>query len=337
MSWPLLNILELHHPEDTEKSSVRASGGLDLNRIFDELCKNYLVKNKISYKKFAIETFKVNPNSLQNWRGMNRIYKNGHPVPLWALKKILQLNGLEYAEKHKEIIKHITHLQCGRVSGVVRAETYLTPELAKLCGAHAADGSLSLVKGRSPVSARWDLGDQEKENILEARKWIEKCFGFSPILMQKGNMAYTWSNKQVISRYLTQIFDFPIGGKTEIVKTPRVLLEGDKRVLDGQTKETLVKLQLEFAKEVINFDGHSTLSGGVVQTGLGMNSTQMLEEVKKIFQNNDVNFHIYPEKILITSYKESRKLYSLGLFRGQKRAKFENLILQHARKAEKKP
>jgi len=227
-------------------------------------------------------------------------------------------------------------LQCGRVSDKVRAEISLTPELARFCGAHAADGCLNLVKGKGPLTARWDLGDQEKENVLEVRNWIKKSFGFRPILMQKGKMSYTWSNKQVLSRYLTQIFDFPIGRKTEIVRTPKILLENDERILEKVNTDTLTKLQIEFAKEVVNFDGHSTLSGKVIQVGLGSNSKQLLEDVRNIFEKVSINFHIYNDKILTTSYGESKKLYSIGLFRGQKREKFRKLILQHARKAEKK-
>ena len=335
MSWPLLNILELHHPEDTEKSSVRAFGGFELNKLFDELCKIYVANKKVSYKKLADEIFKVNPNSIQSWRGKNQKYKGGHPIPLWALKRILQINNLEFDNEHKKLIKTIKYLQCGRVGEKVRAEIYLTPELARICGAHAADGCLNALKGKGPLSARWDLGDQEKSNILEAKIWIDKTFNFSPVLMQKGKMSYIWSNRQVLSRYLTRIFDFPIGRKTEIVEVPKILINNrDKRFLENSE---LNELQLAFAMEVINFDGHSTLSGRTVQVGLGVNSKKLLYGIANIFEKFYVNFHIYDTKILTTSYNESKKLYSLGLFRGQKREKFERLILQRTRKAEKQP
>ena len=331
-----MDILQLHHPKDTEKSSVRAFGGLDLNKMFDELCRIYMDKTKTSYKNLAKEIFKVNPNSIQNWRGANPKYKNGHPVPLWAISKILQINALKGKEEHINFVKNIKYLQCGRVSEVTNAQIYLTTELAKLCGAHAADGSLSMLKERGPLSAKWDLGDQEKANIEEAIRWLETSFGFKPVIIQKGKMSYIWSNRQVISRYLTQIFDFPIGNKTETVSMPKILSGNDNRILERGDEEILSNLQLEFAKEVINFDGHSTLSG-VVQTGFGSKSKKLLEDVKNVFQREGINFHIYQDKILTTSFNESRKVYEAGLFRGKKREKFEKLILQNARKAEKYP
>ncbi|MBI5060850.1 MAG: LAGLIDADG family homing endonuclease [Candidatus Aenigmarchaeota archaeon] len=336
MSWPLIDILKLHHPEDTEKSSVRAFGGLELNKEFNELCSDFVEKQQISYKRLAKDFFNVNHNSVQSWRGFNKKYPNGHPIPLWALGKILELLNLRYEEKHREIIEKIHYLQCGRVSEKIKAVKHLTPDLIKLCGAHAADGSLYGAKKRGVLSAVWDIGDQEKENIVETGKWIEKIFGFKPVLKKKGNMAYMRSNKQVLSRYLTQIFDFPIGRKTEIVKMPKILYGNDERILDSDGN-ALLKLQLGFAKEVINFDGHSTLSGRVVQVGLGSNSKELLKNVSSIFDHFGVKFNHYENKILTTSYKEGRKLYSLGIFRGQKRKKFVNLILQHTPKAEKHP
>ena len=336
MNWPLLDILRLHCPDDGEKSSVRATGGLKLNKIFDDLCTQYCKNKKISYKTFARSVLKVNPNSVQNWRGKNPRYEDGHPIPLWALGKLLELNRLKQTETHRNVVKTIEYLYCGRVSERTKAQIYLTPDLAMLCGAHAADGSLNGLKNRGPISARWDLGDQEKENVMQTRNWIWNAFGFKPILMKKGKMSYTWSNRQIMSRYLTQMFDFPIGEKSNTVSVPRIFLGEDDRILSENT-DVMPKLRLCFAIEVVNFDGHSTFSGGVVQVGLGSNSKKLLKEVNEIFQKNGVNFHVYDNKILTTSSKESKKLYSIGLFRGQKRKKFESLILQHAPKAEKNP
>ena len=175
--WPLIDLLELHYPEDSEKCSVRAFGYNRLNKLFGWLCQEYLNKNSMTYKNLAKFVFRVNFNSIQNWRGFNHKYKDGHPIPLWALKKILELTDLNKTDKHIEIIKNIKYLQCGRVSEKIKAEIFLTPELAKLCGAHAADGCLNGAKNKGPLSARWDLGDQEKENVLEARNWIKKLSG----------------------------------------------------------------------------------------------------------------------------------------------------------------
>ena len=325
--YPLIDILRLHHPEDSEKSAVRAYGGIKLNELFNELCLS-LVKYKSMRLKQLTDVFGVNPNSIKNWRGLNCKYKEGHPVPLWALEKILELTNSRYGAGHREIIKTINHLKTGRTAKRVRAAIYLDENLARLCGAHAADGSLYGWKDRGPVTARWDIGDLEKSNIDAAREWIKELFEIDTPELSKGRMSYTWSNMQVISRYLTLIFDFPIGRKTETVKEPKILSGNDNRLLTSLSKDMSNKLRLEFAKEVINFDGHSTMTGGIVSVGLGVNSPHLRSSIAEIFGNYRISFKNYEKhrKILTTSKLDADKIHNIGVFRGKKRIKFEKLL-----------
>ncbi|MBI5061387.1 MAG: hypothetical protein HZB67_03660 [Candidatus Aenigmarchaeota archaeon] len=288
---PLIDILKLHHPKDTEKSAIRAIGGRELNKSFNELCSKLIENLEMSYTSLAQDFFRTNKNSIQNWRGFNKKYINGHPIPLYAIDKSLESLNLKNKEKHREIIEKIEYLQCGRVAEKVKAVKYLTPDLVRLCGAHAADGSLYGAKDRGVLSALWDIGDQERQNILETRQWIKNLFGFELKFRQKGKMAYLRSNKQVISRYLIQIFDFPIGRKTEIVGEPKILSEDDERLLTKISEEMKWKLRLDFAKEVVNFDGHSTFSGGIVSVGLGSNSQKLLKNVSDTFDHFGIRFN----------------------------------------------
>lgn len=323
--WPLIDILKLHKTDDTEKSSVRAFGGAELNRQFGMLYMQYVKQTKTDFKTMARKVFGVNPNSIQNWRGMNKKYPEGHPIPIWALNKILDLLHLQHTEKHIEIIKNIEYLQCGRISKKVNAVKYLTPTLAKLCGAHAADGCLYKFKDRVST-INWEIGDKEKENIEAVKKWLFELFGLKIKTTKRGNMYYFWTNMQVVSRYLTQIFDFPTGKKSEIVKEPKIFSGNDNRLLSSIEEGDKWKLRLEFAREVINFDGHSTITGRIVSVGLGSNSPYLLNNVSETFKHFGIHFNKYPTKILTTSGKESKKLYPLGIFRGAKRKKFENLL-----------
>lgn len=325
--YPLIDILKLHHPKDTEKSAIRAFGGKKLNKIFDELSIRLCQRNKISYLQIS-KILKVNKNSIQNWRGFNRKYPNGHPVPLWAFNKILKMLNLKGTETHRYVIKNISHLQCGRVSKRTKATIYLTPELAKLCGAHAADGSLYGIKDRSPITARWDIGDLEKANISAAKKWVDELFDIKLPNLMKGKMSYTWTNMQVISRYLTRIFDFPVGKKTNTVKEPSILYKNDKRILTSFPESIKWKLRLEFAKEALNFDGHSTKTGGIVSIGFGCNSYSLRKSVLEIFQHFGVKFNNYNKgnKILTTRKIYAKQIYNLDVFRGNKKIKLEKLI-----------
>lgn len=306
--YPLIDILKLHHPEDTEKSAVRAFGGEKLNKIFDELSTSFCQNSRISYAQLA-KIMNVNKISIQNWRGFNKKYPKGHPIPLWALDKLLQLTYSKGSEMHNEIIRNITHLQCGRVSKKIKAVIYLRPELANICGAHAADGCLYGWKGKGPTTARWDIGDLEKSNILAVKKWIDDLFEIELPILKKGKMSYIWTNMQIISRYLVLLFDFPIGEKSHIVKEPAIFSGKDARILSEFPEDLRWQLRWEFAKEVINFDGHSTIIGGIVSIGLGSESELLRNNLVEIFAHLGINFHNYQyeknSKILTTAKKEA--------------------------------
>lgn len=325
----LIDILYLHHPNDREKSSVRALGGSELNELFQELLSNLSVHLGQSKKHIAKNVFKVNPNSLQNWCGANPCYPNGHPIPLWAISLCLQLLKKRRSRTHMQIIKNIEQLQCGRVARTVNAVTKLDPLLARLCGAHAAAGSLYLQSGRGPITALWEIGDQEKSNIEAVQEWSRRLFGIELRLQRKGAMYYIRSDTQVIPRYLIQVFDFPLGEKSRTVREPNILANtNDERALTDVREKERWQLRLDFAKEVVNFDGHSTITGGIVSVGLGSDSADLRMNLCEIFDHFGVKFRNYDahKKMLTTSSEESRKLYELGLFRGQKRMKLRNSL-----------
>lgn len=326
--WPLIDILELHRQNDTEKSWVRSFGGIEFNQLFRDLCNKLSQRLNMSHREIAKKVFNVNPNSLQSWKGLNKKYPDGHPIPLWALNETLELLNLKYSNTHKELISKIKELQSGRVAKRVRAVIHLLPNLVRLCGAHTADGCVNKLK--TPFTLRWDIGDEEKENIVAIRRWTNELFGIELSDSPKGKMSYIWTSMQIIPRYLVQIFDFPVGKKSHIVSEPKILSGKDRRILSEFPEEIGWQLRLEFAKEVINFDGHATVTGGIVSIGLGSESNSLRKSIVEIFNHFGVNFHNYNYenggKILATSLKETKKMYSLGIFRGQKREKLKNLL-----------
>lgn len=327
MKYPLIDLLRLHHPDDSEKSALRAYGENSLNELFNELCISYTEYKSIKIEKLA-QQFSVNKNSIQNWRGLNKKYKNGHPIPLWVLEKILVLNNSRYGARHREIINTISHLQCGRTAQKVKAVKYLIEDFARICGAHAADGSLYHLKDRGPITAIWEIGDQEKSNILAVHEWTSNLFGTDLEIKYNGKMCYLRSNLQIFSRYLNRIFDFPLGSKSDIVKEPKILSGYDDRLLSSMTEEISKKMRLEFAKEVLNFDGHSTITGGIVSVGLGCNSPYLRNSVVEIFDKNGIHFKNYhtSKKILTTRKVDSNGIYNLGVFRGNKRNKMKRQL-----------
>jgi hypothetical protein len=339
-SMPLIDILRLHDPTDSEKSAIRAFGGIKLNKSFDKLVRTLASRTNLSYHELARNVYAVNPNSLQNWRGFNAHYPNGHPIPLGAIDRTLDLLQLKRTETHRGMLRDIKYLQCGRVARRVKAAKELGSDLAKLCGAHAADGSMTSQKGRRATTVQWMLGDQERANIIAVRRWVQKLFGFELDVRRKRKMYYVRASMQVLPKYLSRIFDFPVGEKSHSVSEPIIFGKSDSRLLSMMTEDDAWKRKFEFACEVVNFDGHSTVSGRTVSVGLGSASPKLRRDLLETFCHFGVKFHNYDahDKMLTTSLVDARKLYSLGLFRGAKRRKFA-IILGRWRisKAEKHP
>lgn len=114
------------------------------------------------------------------------------------------------------------------------------------------------------------------------------------------------------------------------MKEPEILSKNDSRILSEFPENIRRQLRLEFAKEVINFDGHSTKTGGTVLIGLGSESPEMRKGLVEVFSQFGIRFqncsYDKDSKISTTSKSETEKLYSLGIFRGQKREKLKQLL-----------
>ena len=70
------------------------------------------------------------------------------------------------------------------------------------------------------------------------------------------------------------------------------------------------------------------MTGGVPSVGLGSQSDALRRNLSEIFGHFGVEFKNYnSHKVMLTTSREnSRRLYSLGLFRGFKRSKLKRLL-----------
>nr|BAD18901.1 rRNA intron-encoded endonuclease [Pyrobaculum sp. M1T] len=315
MEYPLLDLLELHVP-GPEKSWVRAYGR-KLNNLFEEL----LSVSGLSRGELA-KLLGVSKTAVQSWT------RDGEAIPL----KALALLAGRKLEARRAVVESIETLRFGRTGKLVKAVNRLTPELAQIAGAHAADGSLTAVGGGGLLTAEWEIGDSYKENVDAVHEAIIKLFG--PIAdkpRRRGKMWRLRTRAQVLPRYLVKIFGFPIGEKEHTVSMPKVLKE-PRLLLSPATPDVLKELQLAFAKELFAFDGYVTLSGGVVQIGLYSVSSKLLHDVREVLASFKIRARLYGERLIIARREDVLKMYNLGFFRGVKRQKLQTLLFsEHPR------
>ena len=321
--WPLLDILQLDKNPKSEKSAFR---GIPSSRELHEIVEN-LISSKNLTKKDLAKQLKVNINSILAWCG--RLKNSPHPVPLWFLNYISTWSVNPLRTK-KEIIMLIEKIRCGRTGTLQSFPRYLTPQLALLVGAHAADGCISLVSHRNCL--HWELSDRYRENLEKISKVIYSLFKLQLEIRKfnRANAYYIRTRKQIIPRFLTDIFDMPIGEKSSLINEPKILKhpQKDKRLLTKPTTQQAKELRFHFFKGVMMFDGFCTLSGGIPVIGIGSKSSQLLKDIKKISEEYGINFKHYPQaqKLLTTSIKDARKILKANIFEGAKKEKLEKLL-----------
>jgi len=318
--WPLIDILKLDPTPKSEKSACRA---IPQSHELHEIVEQLIDMKNLSKRKFA-RIIGVNKNSVECWCG-RLTHQEINPIPLWVLDKLV--SGIESEISWRiKINSLISRVRIGRTGKIHKPPKFLTPQLAGIIGAHVADGSLSLISGRK-TSLDWQLADGIKENVEMVRDWIKNTFNefLTVKKFKKANAWFIRSRSQLIPKFLVNIADMPVGEKSNIVEEPSILKFPlrDKRLLTKPTKAQQGELELWFAKGVMNFDGHCTLTGKVPCIGIGSNSKKLLKDLKRIFEEKGVNFHNFEDhkKILTTSHDSAMKFAALNCFENSKKEK----------------
>jgi len=175
-------------------------------------------------------------------------------VPLIFIDALLQTyrEGLaapapEIEDKKKAMQSSFEWLKVGvRNSRPIKAVKFLTPELCKIAGAYAADGTVS-------KDYIIELSDKDRRAVDAFAAWLENTFKVQ-VRVKFSDKNNSWKivfcNK-VIARYLNVFFGFPYGEKTGIVEEP----ESVKRLPQ--------KYRRAFACGVMTFDGSIDTRGKV--------------------------------------------------------------------------
>lgn len=158
----------------------------------------------------------------------------------------------------------------------VKAIHNLTSELAKIAGAHAADGTLAMAKsGKTSNMYRWAVTDGNVFSLLSLREWVKSTFGLT-IEIKKSlydNSFLFIVNSKVVLRYLQKFFDFKVGNKTSTVSIPDII------------KKSSCEFKRNFALGVLTFDGCVDLDGNL---RFNVKSKKLLECVAEIMQSDGI-------------------------------------------------
>lgn len=106
--------------------------------------------------------------------------------------------------------------------------------------------------------------DSDKCSMRHLKKLIYKLFGYSSKITprKKGEGYYIFFSNKIIGRYLKNIFNFPIGKKSNIVNAPDLV------------KKAPFFIQKAFVRGLLQFDGSVRRNGNVA---FSTNSRQLLD------------------------------------------------------------
>ncbi len=207
-------------------------------------------------------------------------------VPLCLIIELL--NFLEKNERNewkKYILADIEYMKTNSSKcNVIKTINHNTKELAKILGAHVADGYLQIYTNkRGSKNYIIKIVDFDIQAIKKLNFWFKTVFGIESkaIYSKKDNAWVIYYPSKIIARYFTKIFGIPSGKKSYSIEMPRILL---KDSLD---------IQKEFLKGYLTFDGGVKLSGYI---GFSTMSNKLRTSLENIIKKLGIYYSLNKSK-----------------------------------------
>lgn len=180
------------------------------------------------------------------WKYLNK--KNSIPLKFFKnLKENYKIN----------LLNSMKYLESGPLRNKIKLVTKINESLAKILGAHIADGNLRSRKtkwGDNPSATHYELVIREEylSNILAFHKWFYSVFGVNIPAKKRQNHYEIYISNKIIFKYLKDLFKIPTGRKAEIISVPKII------------KNSNIKIKKSFLQGLFMFDGSVNYRNGYV-------------------------------------------------------------------------
>ncbi|KXB00303.1 hypothetical protein AKJ42_01055, partial [candidate division MSBL1 archaeon SCGC-AAA261C02] len=212
--------------------------------------------------------------------------KRGRGIPLQVLKNLCVLASLATGKSITHFsVRLQTKIQyleygAGPSKKTCKAVKLLDNNLAKIAGAHAADGHLRCRQtNRGERNVRryeFVVRDGYRSNLEALVKWMKSAFSLQPKIRRESS-SEGWNiyvSNKIIFRYLNQIFGFPTGRKHDIVKMPDIIANSS------------LDVQKSFCLGVFTFDGGVDHRTGYVN--LQTKSYKLFKDINQVLRTVDI-------------------------------------------------
>lgn len=207
-------------------------------------------------------------------------------IPLCILRELTN----PILEKKSKIIKSMKQfwVNSDHTKQRVKVPYSTSIELAKIIGAHLADGYLQ----KDGNSYRIKISDGRKDAIEKFGWWLDRTFNFNLRIRfdKKDNTWIGWYTNKIIARFYENLLNINHGKKSDIAQEPLIIKNSGQAIRNA------------FVLGVMTFDGCVKSSGSVA---LSTKSKRLFDGVWEILQKNNLSINISYNKSKDAWYFES--------------------------------
>lgn len=266
----ILNLFDLHKKEDNAHSWI----WIEINiSIIRRILLDYFKKN--SRNKIArIISKRLNCGFSTVAKHISRLIHNEKlNLPLPVMGELIELIGPKVRIKAIKSINSFWSVN-DKTKKRIKVPYKINRQLAKIIGAHMADGYLQKVGHSYGIK----VSDGRKDNIDIFKNWLKERFNLEPrIRFDKTDNTWTaWYSNKIIGRYYEKIFHINHGKKFHIAKEPLLI------------KNSSITIRNAFALGVMTFDGGVKTSGMV---SIVSRSKKLIRDLEEIFNLNHIKIN----------------------------------------------
>ena len=187
-----------------------------------------------------------------------------------------------YREKINPVNRHLSDKDIEHIK--VKIVNSFSKDLAKILGAHVADGNLRIrvTKFKENKNAKHYeliLREEYESNVNCFCRWFNNIFDFDLKYKKEKNHFSIYVSNKVILLYFNKLFGIPLGRKTETIDIPILIKNSNKEI------------KKEFLKGVLMFDGSVEYVTGYVS--LVSKSQKLIKSSLLLLEELD----LYPDYI----------------------------------------
>lgn len=269
-----INLFCLHEKSDRPKEWIWVKIKLKvLQEAYKEILK---VTNKQELNEIILKELKAGHSTI--FKHLAKISYSTDTINI-PLPIVIEIDKLTNQKYHTQLVSSIVELYHPFGDQKIKPIVSINDNVAKIVGAHAADGYLQ----KDKRTLAWKTVDERKDAIEALQRWIKEEFDLDVTIkrIEKDNAWQCNTKNKVFCRFLKNIMHMPTGKKAHTIREPTII------------KQQSLVIRNSFARGVLIFDG-CVKTNGIVS--LSSMSENLIKDIQLILKLNRIEVCINHNK-----------------------------------------